>query len=205
MTAGPPAKVFAKQNSACKMVFRPAVTGAFRMKRHYLHMIITTAFAALAFLSSHKAQAECPQWTLTDKEINIGQSDDTELFVAFRQAGTELGGTAQYRTTGGDKGNGQVSGKLQNAELSFAITWQDGKSTLYRGQVSDKGRLVGIIEDPRSPNPRARWASHDRQATCSTAVSTSAQRTTPCEHGFAQRGTPDANGACNAPAGPLRD
>lgn len=173
------------------------------MKSWHHHLILKTAFIVLALTAVDKAQAECPEWTLTSQEVNIGQSNDTELFLNFEQKGRRLGGNAQYRNTSGRLGRGLVSGKIQDSRIVFQITWQDGNRGSYRGEISSKGRLSGIMEDSSNPASGARWSSHNRQAACLTLVAT-AQRDTQCQPGFARRDLFAGDDACVTPAERLK-
>lgn len=133
-----------------------------------VHRRSSRHFIALLCLSAPGIAAACSTWDVTGTR-QIEQGNGITVYANFHQNGSSVTGTAAWteiRRQNGEKvgvgHDGGVQGSVNGGNFEVVITWNNGSTGVYSGQIAQDGRVSGVNYDRRTPGTRVAW--HATQA-----------------------------------------
>ena len=125
--------------------------------------LMIVALTSLSLSPAARAQAPCAQWNPASLH-EIVQGQGTVVSTNLRQGSRGVEGTAAYtviRNQGGERVgsgvDGGVSGTLDGNRFKVEISWINGTTGVYEGQVGPDGHIEGVTFDRANPGTRVPW------------------------------------------------
>lgn len=183
--------------------------------------LLALAGLGLSAIAAVPAQAQCDQWDISGKAVQIDQSAGGYAVFDLALNGENVSGTAQTSRRHGNAtyvlgllvrgedysaANGSVDGAYSDGRLELQVRWSDGKIGIYDIQIDPRGRLTGTTYDFTNPASRASIIGVQRLSCAQAAAPEPARRPVvrapqdPASSGVLRSGTARRLGKGPAPA-----